>query len=87
VAFDAGNDRVIPNPLNRFLLDNRSDLKLNTDGSLTLVFAPRLPDGVPQSNWLPTPAGQNYDLTYRFYAPAKSLIEGRYFPPLLSIRP
>ena len=87
VAFDAGNDRVIPNPLNRFLLDNRSDLKLNADGSLTLVFAPQLPDGVPQSNWLPTPAGQNYDLTYRFYAPAKSLIEGRYFPPLLSIRP
>jgi hypothetical protein len=87
VAFDAKDDHVIPNPLNRSLLDNRSDLKLNADGSLTLVFAPTLPDGMPQTNWLPTPAGQDYNLTYRFYAPVKSVVEGRYFPPLLSIRP
>jgi hypothetical protein len=86
-AVDSKDHRVIPNPLNRYLLNNRSDLKFNADGSLTLVFAPKLPDGVPQTNWLPTPAGQEYDLTYRFYDPAKYVVEGRYYPSLLSIRP
>jgi hypothetical protein len=87
IAVDAKEHRVIPNPLNRYLLNNQSDLKMNTDGSLTLVFAPKLPDGVPQTNWLPTPEGQEYNLTYRFYGPAKDVVQGRYYPPLLSIRP
>ncbi len=87
VAVTAKDSRVIANPLGRYLLNDQSDLKLNTDGSLTLTFAPKLPDGVPQSNWLPTPQGQEYNLTYRFYAPAKYLVEGRYYPPLLSIGP
>jgi hypothetical protein len=86
-AVDSANNRVIPNPLNRYLLNSQSDLQLNADGSLTLVFAPKLPDGVPQPNWLPTPAGQKYNLTYRFYGPAKGVVQGRYYPPLLSITP
>jgi hypothetical protein len=87
VAVDAKDDRVIANPLDRYLLNNQSGLKRNADGSLTLVFAPKLPDGVPQSNWLPTPAGQDYNLTYRFYGPVRDVMQGRYYPPLLSIRP
>ncbi len=87
IAVDAKDDRVIANPLDRYLLNNQSNLKLNADGSLTLVFAPKLPDGVPQTNWLPTLQGQDYNLTYRFYGPTKGVVEGRYYPPLLSIRP
>jgi len=87
IAVDAKEYRVIPNVLDRHLLNSQSDLKFNADGSLTLVFAPALPDGVPQTNWLPTPAGQEYDLTYRFYAPSKDVVQGRFYPPLLSIRP
>jgi hypothetical protein len=87
IAVDTVNYRVIPNPLNRYLLNKQSDLTPNADGSLTLVFAPKPPDGVPQSNWLPTPNGQNYNLIYRFYGPAKDIVQGRYYPPLLSIKP
>jgi hypothetical protein len=86
-AVDAKDGRAIANPLNRDQFNTQSALKSNADGSLTLVFAPKLPDGVPQSNWLPTPAGQTYNLTYRFYAPAKDVVLGRYYPPLLSIQP
>lgn len=86
-AVDARDGRVMANPLNRYRLGSESNPKLNADGSLTLVFGPKLPDGAPQSNWLPTPAGQNYNLTYRFYGPAKPLVLGRYYPPLLSIQP
>jgi hypothetical protein len=86
-AVDAKDRRVIANPLNRYQFNSQSGLKFNADGSLTLVFAPKLPDGVPQSNWLPTAPGQTYNLTYRFYAPAKDVVLGRYYPPLLSIQP
>jgi hypothetical protein len=86
-AVDAKDGRVIANPLNRYQLNTQSALKSNADSSLTLVFAPKLPDGTPQSNWLPTPAGQTYNVTYRFYAPAKDVVLGRYYPPLLSILP
>jgi hypothetical protein len=86
-AVDAKDRSVIANPLDRHQLNKLSDLKFNADGSLTLVFAPKLPDGAPQSNWLPTPAGRDYNLTYRFYVPAKYVVLGRYYPPLLSIRP
>jgi hypothetical protein len=86
-AVDHTNHRVIANPLNRYVLGDRSGLQSNADGSMTLVFAPKLPDGVPQANWLPTQAGQEYDLTYRLYVPTKDVVQGRYYPPMLSIKP
>jgi len=42
--------------------------------------------GVPESNWLPTPPGQNYNLTFRFYGPAERVVSGSYFPPPLVIK-
>jgi hypothetical protein len=58
--------RVLPNPMNRFLLNNQSDLEYGQDDSLTLYFAPEKPANAPEGNWLPTPRGQNYRLTFRF---------------------
>jgi hypothetical protein len=81
IAVDDEKFQVIPNPLNRYLLNKESGLKLNPDGSLTLAFGPKQPDGVPSANWLPTPAGAKYKLTYRFYGPTPELIEGAWFPP------
>jgi hypothetical protein len=86
-AYDSTSHRVLDNAQHRASLNDRSGLKLNADGSLTIAFGPKPPNGVPQSNWLPTTAGQSYDLTYRFYGPSKEIILGRYYPPLLSIVP
>ena len=83
IAVDGVDFKVMPNPLNRYLLNNQSPLKLNDDGSLTLAFAPKQPDDIPESNWLPTPNGIKYNLTYRFYGPAKDVSGGTYYPPLL----
>ncbi len=83
VAVDSDKLQVIANPLNRHRLNNHSALKPNADGSLTLAFGPRQPEGVPESNWLPTPAGKRYNLTYRFYGPAKEAAGGTYHPPPL----
>lgn len=83
IAVDSVDDKVIPNAMNRFLLNKQSPLKLNDDGSLTLAFAAKQPDGIPESNWLPTPQGRKFNLTYRFYGPTKDVADGKYFPPAL----
>lgn len=86
VAVDTENFRVIPNALNRFILNKQSALKSNPDGSVTLAFAPKLPAGVPEANWLPTPEGKRYNLTYRFYGASKDVVSGNYYPPPLIVR-
>jgi hypothetical protein len=83
IAVDGVDYKVIPNSLNRFLLNKQSPLKLDDDGSLTLAFGPKLPEGIPESNWLPTPSGKKYNLTYRFYGPSKDVTDGKYYPPPL----
>jgi hypothetical protein len=83
IIVDGLDYRVIANPLNRYLLNKQSPLKHNDDGSLTLVFGPTQPDGIPESNWLPTPNGKKYNMTYRFYGPSKDVTDGAYSPPPL----
>jgi hypothetical protein len=81
VAVDDREHRVVPNPLDRFRLDARSDLAYANDGSLTLYLAPEAPPGAPEANWLPTPRGRHYDLTLRLYGPSEDVVAGEYFPP------
>ncbi len=81
IAVDNVEYRVIPNDLDRFLLNKASGLEPNPDGSLTLYLASRRPEGAPEPNWLPTPAGEKYNLTFRFYGPSEDVASGRYFPP------
>jgi len=83
IAVDSKHMRVLPNPLNRFLLNNQSKLEYGQDGSLTLYFGPEKPGAVPEGNWLPTPRGQNYTLTFRFYGPREGVADGTYYPPPL----
>ncbi|MGC1683404.1 MAG: DUF1214 domain-containing protein, partial [Pseudolabrys sp.] len=78
-----GDYKVIQNPLNRYLLNKQSPLKFNDDDSLTLVFGPKQPEGASESNWLPTPEGKKYNMTYRFYGPTKDVADGKYYPPPL----
>jgi hypothetical protein len=83
IAVDSVKFQVIDNPQKVYLLNNQTKFHRAKDGSLTLYFAAKLPDGVPPQNWLPTPAGQNYNLTFRFYGPRDNVAAGGYFPPPL----
>ncbi len=82
-AVDSVKFQVIENSLKRYRLNDQSKLKPNEDGSVTLVFASKRPSGVPKANWLPTPDGENYNLTLRFYGPDQAITAGEYFPPPL----
>lgn len=83
IAVDGTHRRVLPNPLNRFLLNNQSTLEYGKDGSLTFYFAPERPANAPEGNWLPTPGSQNYNLTFRFYGPRAGVADGSYYPPAI----
>lgn len=83
IAVDGERFRVLPNPLKRYLLNNQSQLQYGADGSLTLYFADRKPADAPEGNWLPTPKGTKYRLTFRFYRPVDGVTNGTYYPPAL----
>lgn len=83
LAVDSRYFRVLPNPMNRFLLNSQSPLQYGKDGSLTLYFGPKKPENAPEGNWLPTPAGQQYRLMLRFYGPKGREAAAKYVPPAI----
>ncbi|WP_213947444.1 DUF1214 domain-containing protein [Luteibacter sp. dw_328] len=83
IAVDSDDFRVIPNSRNRFLLNKESSLEYGEDGSLTLYFGADKPSSAPDGNWLPTPRGKNYNLTWRSYGPDEVTVSGVWFPPPL----
>jgi hypothetical protein len=83
IAVDTTHFRVLPNPLNRFLLNRQSKPQYGADGSLTLYFADQKPADAPDNNWLPTPKASVYRLTFRYYGPTEGVANGTYWPPAL----
>jgi hypothetical protein len=83
IAVDAVNRRVLPNPKKRYLLNEQTKPEHGKDGSLTWYFADQKPADAPDGNWLPTPKGQRYNLTFRFYGPRAGVADGTYYPPPL----
>ncbi len=83
IAVDTTHFRVLPNPLSRYLLNEQSRPQYGADGSLTLYLAAEKPAAAPDGNWLPTPQGQDYRLTFRFYGPLDGVSNGTWWPPAL----
>ena len=83
IAVDSAHKRVLPNPLNRFLINKESKLEYGKDGSLTLYLGPKQPADAPEGNWLPTLGSKGYSLTFRFYGPRGGVAEGTFYPPAL----
>ncbi|MBB3589907.1 hypothetical protein FHX08_000251 [Rhizobium sp. BK529] len=75
----------VANPINRYSISPRQDLKYNADGSLDLFVQHESPGAGKESNWLPAPAGKFY-LMMRLYWPnenAPSIIDGTWkIPPV-----
>ncbi len=66
----------VPNPIDRYLLNDRTDLHYGADGSLDAYIQHREPTGpLERQNWLPSPAG-TFRLLLRLYAPRAEAIPG-----------
>ena len=62
---------LVPNPLNRYALGDRSPLRYDDDGSLTLYIQHESPGADKEANWLPAPEGAIF-LALRLYWPKPS---------------
>ena len=73
----------VNNPLNRYSISARQDLKTNPDGSTDLYIQNESPGKDKESNWLPAPAG-DFILMLRMYWPSEtnpSILDGTWTPP------
>ncbi|MDF2810985.1 MAG: hypothetical protein K0S56_2016 [Microvirga sp.] len=75
----------VPNPINRYSISARQDLKVNPDGSVDLYIQKDSPGADKESNWLPAPTGK-FILMLRMYWPKESdpsIIDGTWtIPPV-----
>jgi hypothetical protein len=58
----------VANPINRYSISARQNLKANPDGSIDLYIQKDSPGADKESNWLPSPAGK-FILMLRMYWP------------------
>jgi len=73
----------VNNPLNRYSISARQDLKTNPDGSTDLYIQHESPGKDKESNWLPAPSG-GFILMLRMYWPSEtdpSIINGTWTIP------
>jgi len=73
----------VANPLNRFALGDRDDLKFNPDGSLDIYIQHASPGKDKEANWLPSPASGKLGITMRLYAPKQRVLDGQWKPPYI----
>lgn len=71
------------NPIKRFAIGDRDQLKFNADGSLDLYIQHVSPGVDEESNWLPAPAA-GFNLVLRMYWPEESVIKGTWTPPAVT---
>lgn len=73
----------VPNPLNKFTVSPRNNLKYNADGSLTLYFQNTSPGKDKEANWLPAPKGDFIPMMRMYYPKEKapSVLDGTWVPP------
>ena len=76
----------VANPLNRYSISPRQDLKANADGSVDLYIQHESPGADKESNWLPAPADK-FVLMLRLYWPNPndpSILNGSWTIPPVS---
>ncbi|MFS8063697.1 MAG: DUF1254 domain-containing protein [Luteimonas sp.] len=77
----------VANPLNRYSISARQDLKTNADGSVDLYLQNENPGEDKESNWLPAPKDK-FILMLRLYWPSEkdpSIIDGTWKIPAVKV--
>lgn len=80
--YDGETQLQVANPLNRYLIDSpmMPNLKLDSDGGLTIYIEHKSPGADKESNWLPAPSARFY-LIMRLYWPRQEAIDGTWTAP------
>ena len=73
---------IVANPINRYSISPRQNLKTNSNGSTDLYIQNESPGTEKESNWRPAPKGK-FVLMLRMYWPDEdppSIIDGMWTP-------
>jgi hypothetical protein len=70
----------VDNPIDRYAIRGRDQLRSNPDGSLDLCIQHDSPGAENVSNWLPAPQ-DSFNLILRLYWPSKEILRGIWAPP------
>jgi hypothetical protein len=83
-----GSYFFVANPINRYSISARQNLKANPDGSVDLYIQKDSPGAEKESNWLPAPSGK-FILMLRLYWPNEkdpSILNGSWeIPPVKKV--
>jgi hypothetical protein len=71
---------LVANPINRYSRGDRSGMKTDADGSLTIYVQKDSPGPDKEANWLPAPGGQFF-MILRTYLPGTDLVQQTWQPP------
>ena len=74
---------LVPNPIERYSLGDRSGLKPDADGGLRIFVQKDSPGADNESNWLPAPDGQFF-MILRTYLPADDIVNQTWQPPKIT---
>ena len=74
-VYEVATRAMINTDQKRTSLSSTDDLVRNDDGSVDLYFAPELPDGVPEQNWLQTIPDEGWFTLPRLYGPLEPILD------------
>lgn len=80
-AYDSSNSFLIDNEIDRYCINDRSDVVYNEDGSLDIYIQAEKPEG-NESNWLPVLQGE-FHLVLRIYMPDETVVNNEWQTPAL----
>jgi len=75
---------LVPNPINRYSLGDRSGMKVDQEGRLTIYVQKDSPGTDKEANWLPAPE-RNFFLILRTYLPREDLVAQKWQPPSVTL--
>jgi hypothetical protein len=70
----------VANPIDRYAIGDRDELKFNPDGSLDLYLQHDSPGKDKEPNWLPAAAG-SFNVMMRIYWPKEPVLNSAWAPP------
>ena len=73
-AYNRETHALIKNTSRSSRSSNAADVQTNADGSTDIYFGPTAPAG-KESNWVPTKAGEGFEVLFRLYGPEKRFFD------------
>ena len=77
--YRADDFSLVANPISRYAINSRMQLRHEDDGALDLILSNEAP-AAGTENWLPTPEGGFY-MIFRTYLPGSGIVEMSWMPP------